>query len=511
MGAMVSSPRGAASASHRDACAALAHLSNVGPKVRITRNGVPLNKPSTAMRGDVIHIADHGSLVMQIGPSRYIMYGGDLLIACKPLMLAAGHAKRLLLAPELRQGRLRVVAASGPAAAITADALAVARHRHSAFLIARRHGAGTEVTPKEDVVEMASLRLQRLRIRVRRAQTGKADRRGLRLDIYPFAVSPLQRPVRSADDLPAFWDDGRTCSVGCHQPGGSPGWPLQPFHRQHALRSGLNELRPSGMHVGIDIEARDGQEAYPMSSGRAHLLRVGTVDEAVQVGQLAYWHIRHEVSEGQYVTAYQTRLGRVRPGFRHLHLSEIVGGEYLNPLRPGGSNLSPWSDTEPPVIGVPQIVGGGRVIVSSFDPQSFVDLDYQYHTPVLAPAALAWRLYDGSNRSMTPLEWALRGSHHLPDSWKSRVYAPGATNPGFWCFIRRKLCKPVWRYWLAGGLTPALPVHSLVPGHPYRLTVYAEDWAGNRSALDYKFRWSSRYLRMVAPSSLGAPTPRYDG
>jgi len=169
----------------------------------------------------------------------------------------------------------------------------------------------------------------------------------------------------------------------------------------------------------------------------------------------------------------------------------------------------PYTDTEPPVLGIPRIVRGGRGIVSAFDPQSSVDTDYQYRTPVPAPAALAWRLYDNRGRALTGLDWALRGSRHLVDAVKDTVYAPGATNPGFWCFIRQRLCKPVWRYWLAGGLTSPLPFGSLTPGRLYRLTIYAE--AGNRSALDYRSRWPGRSAHTAIPAATSRPTPRYDG
>src|SRR4029077_19604939 len=101
--------------------------------------------------------------------------------------------------------------------------------------------------------------------------------------------------------------------------------------------------------------------------------------------------------------------------------------------------------TEPPVIAPPQIRPDGSVTVGAFDPQSFV-VRTTYETPVLAPAALAWRLFDGADRALTPLEWALRGTRHLPDGQTSTVFAPGARNPGFSCFALRRVCVPTWRY-----------------------------------------------------------------
>ncbi len=105
---------------------------------------------------------------------------------------------------------------------------------------------------------------------------------------------------------------------------------------------------------------------------------------------------------------------------------------------------------------------------------------------MLAPSSLAWRLYDGGGHALTGLEWAMRGSQHYPNSLKPAIFAPGASNPGFDCFFRRHRCIPNWVYWLAGGLSPRLPLSRLAPGR-YRLTVYAWDWAHNTSALDYGF------------------------
>jgi hypothetical protein len=165
-------------------------------------------------------------------------------------------------------------------------------------------------------------------------------------------------------------------------------------------------------------------------------------------------------------------------------LSEGTTADYLNPLRPGGS-LRPYVDTEPPVIGTPRLFADGRVQIAAFDPQSFV-AKASYETPVLAPSSLAWRLFDAAGHPLTGLEWAMRGSQNYPPSLKRTIFAPGASNPGFGCFFKRRRCIPNWTYWLAGGLTPALPLASLPRGR-YRLTVYAWDWAGNTSALDYTF------------------------
>jgi hypothetical protein len=102
---------------------------------------------------------------------------------------------------------------------------------------------------------------------------------------------------------------------------------------------------------------------------------------------------------------------------------------------------------------------------------------------VLSPAALAYRVYGPHGRPLTPLEWALRASRVLPDSLAPRVFTPAAHEPGYFCFATRTICRPVWQYYLAGGLAPRLDLASM---RGARLTVYAWDFAGNVTARDLR-------------------------
>lgn len=314
--------------------------------------------------------------------------------------------------------------------------------------------------------------------------------------VFPFGRSSEQYRV-PAGSVPRFWADGRSCSVGCRPGGSAAAWPLKPFHRQHALRAGLNERRDTTFHVGIDIQAFDRQAVYSLQSGRAHIIAAGGPDSRVQVGNFIYWHIRPRVGEGQRVQRLRTVVGIIKPRFRHLHLSELRGrgdapsgnldARYLNPLRPGGRVLAPWHETAAPVIGRPEFRAGGRVFVSAFDPQSFrVRTDYE--TPVLAPAALAYTVTRDRARRQGRVRFALRGSQHL--AWSPAVsraiWAPGARKAGYGCYATRVICRPRWRYVLAGGLAPALDPRRVGRGD-FRLTVYAWDWAGNVSGRDALF------------------------
>jgi hypothetical protein len=280
-----------------------------------------------------------------------------------------------------------------------------------------------------------------------------------------------------------------------------------PFHRQHAIRAGINEVRPANFHVGVDIQAHNFQPVYAIQSGYASASPTGSFgDFMVTVGSFTYWHIVPTVSNGQYVVAYKTVLGNVENGFGHIAFSETAG--FLNPLRPGGP-LRPYSDGERPVIGIPRVFPDGRVIVGAFDPQSFVESGYSYETPVLAPSSLAWRLYDAHGHAVTGLEWAMRGSQHYPTAMKPVIFAAGASNPGFACFFMQRICIPNWVYWLAGGLTQPLPLGGLPRGR-YRLTVYAWDWVGNTSALDYWLKVPLAIAAAAPGSEFGVLAPNFE-
>jgi hypothetical protein len=330
--------------------------------------------------------------------------------------------------------------------------------------------------------------------------------------VLPFAPSDVLIAPRPGS-VPAFWDDGRACSVGCRPVGAIAGWPLKPFHGQHALRAGLNERRDTTFHVGIDIQALDHQAAYAIQPGRAHIIQATGDDSRVQVGNFIYWHIHPAVAEGQTVLPFVTVVGRITKRFRHLHLSEVRGtgpapdgnldDRYLNPLRPGGRVLAPWHDTQAPVIGRPELLAGGEVDVEAYDRQSF-RVRTSYETPVLAPAALAYRLDAG------PYRFALRGSQHLrwtPGTDRA-VWAPGTVKAGYGCFATRVICTPRWRYRLAGGLAPPIDALALRPGR-HELRIYAWDWAGNviERELGFAVTHSHGIRRLVDGVPVGRALP----
>lgn len=425
----------------------------------------PLRRGALIESGAHVEVPKGAGARLQRGHSRYRSAGGAIVVECRAVKVLRGR----LRAVERGRGRTRVLLIDALATLAGPGRIDVDAHRRR---IVFRHGRGRVNTSADPRATLHTIE----------GDTVLIDRAGLaRMDTWPFAQSPEQRPLRRSA-VPPYWADGSACATGCRPAGALTGWPLKPFHEAHPLRAGLNEWRPANMHIGIDIQALDGTPVYAMQSGPASIAGVGTVDIRVHVGSYEYWHVQPSVHAGEYVRAHRTVIGHVIRGAGHLHLSELHG-DYVNPLRPGGRVLAPYRDTEEPVIGAPRR-SGGQVFVEAFDPQSLRET-IKYRTPVLAPAAIAWRARDARGSALTPLEFAYRGSHHYPTSAKSLVYGPGTTPPthvgaiagGWACFWRFKICVPKWNYRLSG-----------VPAGAASLSVYAWDWAGNVAVRTSRFR-----------------------
>jgi murein DD-endopeptidase MepM/ murein hydrolase activator NlpD len=422
---------------------------------------------TTVAVGTRLHVPPSAWLLLRMPGGRLSLAAGDLEVTgCDSVRLAAGRLT-VTTAQEPATHHLTIVTPHGEAAEPAPGSrlrLAV-RTRRTELSVE----AGRALLRPAAPTDGQPLPVQRGDLAV--AVRGEAPR----LNIWPFGRSADERAGTRSDNLPPYWADGGACSAGCRPAGVRDGWPLRPFHHQHGLRAGLNEWRPSGMHVGIDIQARDRAPVYAMQSGIARVLVPDGVDERVQVGSYIYWHINHRVRSGQFVRAYRTLLGTLIPTARHLHLSEVGGAGYLNPLRPGGRVLKPWADTDAPVIGPPVLGRATGVEVEIFDPQSYRE-HVGYRTPVLAPAAVAYRASDDTGRDLGGLRFAYRGARNLPSGARDVVYTPDAYPPGWTCFATRETCVPRWDYRLTGGFAPPLP-----RGARY-LTIYAWDWAGNTTA-----------------------------
>lgn len=110
------------------------------------------------------------------------------------------------------------------------------------------------------------------------------------------------------------------------------------------------------------------------------------------------------MEEGASVEPYTTVVVTAMRSAGHLHPSELnARGRYFNSGCPGGRVIDPWVDTAAPVIGEAALESEGRVLVPTFDPQSFTRKT-TYETPALGLAALAWRLRDENEAAVGSLE-----------------------------------------------------------------------------------------------------------
>lgn len=151
------------------------------------------------------------------------------------------------------------------------------------------------------------------------------------------------------------------------------GWPVAPVHSQHPVRGsfldprGVDDTGRSGYHFGIDISVDDRHPEPSAPSGRSHrvyAIESGTVDQPshdagrpcqdqrLEVGHFDYWHVSSILRQGDHVQAGQ-QIGWSCLGVWHVHLSEwqrYRGARiWVNPLHEHG-RLSPYTDTAPPTV-----------------------------------------------------------------------------------------------------------------------------------------------------------------
>jgi hypothetical protein len=267
----------------------------------------------------------------------------------------------------------------------------------------------------------------------------------------------------------------------------SYGWPIKPFHAQHAIRGSFGDPRDiSGAHAnphfGIDISTADGTPVYATLDGVAsiHPLHDDTVIVAGAGGmRFEYWHITPSIVPGEHVTAYRTVVGRVESGYGHVHFSELDGGVYVNPLRPGA--LAPYADRTRPQVrhitfernGAPvgdRVSGSVDLVAEATDVPPLVPPAPWNHV-VLAPALVEWRIAPARDAASSPWHVTVDFRDALPPAW-SPIYARW-TRQNDPMHHRR---PPVGRYRYL--LAPSFDTHTLANGR-YRLFVRATDTRGN--------------------------------
>jgi hypothetical protein len=229
-------------------------------------------------------------------------------------------------------------------------------------------------------------------------------------------------------------------------------WPVKPFDRQHPIRANLNDPRVGheggeSFHFGIDISVPDGTPVYAVAGGEAYV-RPGSVavaDGGTRV--FGYWHVRAAVVNHQQVRRHQL-LGRVIPGWEHVHFAERANGVYLNPLRPGG--LGPYTDVSAPEIGeitLTHRAGGFQVLANAYDTPSPRVPGSWTNEPV-SPALLQWRVLRNGHAVAAWQTAADFRTQMLDRKLFKSVYAPPTRQnhkgkAGLYCFFVSHEWKPV--------------------------------------------------------------------
>lgn len=234
------------------------------------------------------------------------------------------------------------------------------------------------------------------------------------------------------------------------------GWPLKPFNRPHPVRAYLNDPRISedgsskSFHFGIDIGVPEKTPVpvYAVESGTARLVN-GFAIMVWGTRTFGYWHVIPVVRSGQFVRRHQL-IGRSM-GWNHIHFGEYSGGQWINPLRPGG--LGPFFDGTVPTLEKltfernhvaldrDHVNGTSNLVLVAFDTaESILPAPW----PV-APAVIRWRVVRGE-RPLTDWHTVLESRTTLPKDAFASVYGPGTAqnHPGYPGLYRFSLAK-AWR------------------------------------------------------------------
>jgi hypothetical protein len=269
----------------------------------------------------------------------------------------------------------------------------------------------------------------------------------------------------------------------------SYGWPVRPFHRAHPVRGNFGDprtvfhgpptrrtlLTAGGLfqfHFGVDISAPHGTAVYPVEPG----VVTRVTDEEIVVAGAAgrsfeYWHLHAAVRVGERVPADRTVLGRIARPCGHVHLSELDGGVYVNPLRRG--HLTPYrDDTAPQVTSVTALRDGGALeLEATAEDYPTLPVPGAWNDLPVTPARLSWRLVTTGGAVVVPERVVFDVTQHLPYAPFWSVYARG-THQNMTTFTR------FYAYRRPGAYVFRLGTVHLAPG-AYRVVVTASDVRGN--------------------------------
>jgi hypothetical protein len=290
-------------------------------------------------------------------------------------------------------------------------------------------------------------------------------------------------------------------------------YPIRPFRRQHPIRGnfgdprtltdeafGTDTARSPGsftFHNGIDISAATGTRIYPVASGYA---RIGYGDEVILVTTddrvFQYFHIRPRIQPGQFVTAGRTVLGRVLPGWHHVHLTEIDGFRVHNPVDPG--HLEPYADHTVPIVDDlqfrdahgedvdPENLRGRVEIVANAKDMPPIPVPGEWFGFPVTPALVTWTLKRADGKVVVPPTTVVDFRRTEPSNrqfW--HVYAAG-TYQNFPVFAHHFFFHHSGRYLF--DLTPRPLDTTHLENGAYLVTAVAGDACGNRGSASESIR-----------------------
>ena len=260
------------------------------------------------------------------------------------------------------------------------------------------------------------------------------------------------------------------------------GWPVKPFDRQHAVRGFFGDPRIGGrshsLHFGVDIVAANGAPVYATVSGRVTIMprhRRTVVVKNVAGDGFEYWHVVPAVRNGQWVVAYQTIIGRVEAPWEHVHLTEVCGGRYVNPLRPGA--LAPFEDgTAPEIRSLTAERSGAPVRTARLSGRVDLIAEVRDWMPVAAPAP-----WTGKPVMPATVSWRLVGSRGLNGRWHTALDLRNALPSGGYGCVYAKWTRQN-KPWRAGRyriyLAPRLDTTRYADG-TYLVEIRTADATGN--------------------------------
>lgn len=271
--------------------------------------------------------------------------------------------------------------------------------------------------------------------------------------------------------------------------GASYGWPVKPFHRAHPVRGNFGDprtvfagpptrrtlLTAGGLfqfHFGVDIAAPNGTAVYPVQSGVVTRVTIEEIDVAGAGGRgFEYWHLHAAVRVGERVTAYRTVLGRIAKPCGHVHLSELDGGVFVNPLQRG--HLTPYGDHSAPQVTdvTARRLGDDVELEATAEDFPSLPVPGAWNDLPVAPARVSWRLETANGSVVVPERVVFDVTQRLPSAPFWSVYARG-THQNMTTFTR------FYAYRQPGAYVFRLGAVRLSPG-TYRVVVTASDIRGN--------------------------------